>query len=160
MCTCLCFCMSLDCAWGDNVTFRYKSNASLLVCLCLCACLCLCYVLVCCVLVFVHTAVNTAPVLTSWHLHNVSRWLCQPPVTTVSARPATRLRWWLWLFFLIASVRIPTILMMFMSHSAIFVVLYHRMCLLNFGYYIILNLWCVLCFHIISRASKLRSLFV
>ena len=48
------------------------------------------FVLCACVLVFAHTAVNTAPVLTSWHLHNVSRWLCQPPVTTVSARPATR----------------------------------------------------------------------
>ena len=49
---------------------------------------CLCCVFI--VLVFAHTAVNTAPVLTSWHLHNVSRWLCQPPVTTVSAHCAMR----------------------------------------------------------------------
>ena len=84
----------------------------------LCACACAVYLCLCCVPMFVHTAVNTAPVLTSWHLHNVSRWLCQPPVTTVSARRATRLRWWLWLFFLIASILILTILMMFMSHSA------------------------------------------
>ena len=47
-----------------------------------------------------------------------------------------------------------------MSRYVFFVLLYHRMCLSNIGYHDILNLWCVLCFHIISRASKLRSLFV
>ena len=133
VCMCLCSCMSLDmCAffsfWALCLGWHPDTRAIMWVCLfvlccvfvvfVLSACVCAVYLCLCCVLVFAQTALNTAPVLTSWHLHNVSRWLCQPPVTTVSARPATRLRWWLWLFFLIASILIPTILMMFMSHSA------------------------------------------
>ena len=132
-CVHVCFCMSLDmCAcfsfWALCLGWHPDTRAIMWVCLfvlccvfvvfVLCACVCVVCLCLCCALVFVHTAVNTAPVLRSWHLHNVSRWLCQPPVTTVSARRATRLRWWLWLFFLIASILILTILMMFMSHSA------------------------------------------
>ena len=105
-CVHVCFCMSLDmCACFSSWAF----------CLvCLFALCCVCVVCLCCVfivLVFAHTAVNTAPVLTSWHLHNVSRWLCQPPVTTVSAQRATRawgddcdyfswlLQFWFWQYW-------------------------------------------------------------
>ena len=119
----MCACFSF---WAFCLGWHPDTRAIMWVCLFVLCCVFVVFVLcLCCVLVFVLCACVCA--------HSGEHCTCfdilAPAQCLTLALSASSnhsfctpchacLRWWLWLFFLIASILILTILMMFMSHSA------------------------------------------